>query len=583
MAPIVADEMQRNSNKLALLREIESHRLEVANEPALEALRREIEEGERPQAGTESIITSFDSDEDESEEESDEEEGNEAIDSSWPEWLVDELYQVIKINNVRDNLHNRRQRRLVALRRNGFSHLKPRGKTSILRKFHPYRDIAATYLLSANRICISFFNDVNYVYETPLAAQIGQQIAARREASRSLYTHYNISLSIEPRAQTKNKSPKTPIFRRLSSSSTIKLSPTRSSDSMPKDEAGNEHRLRISLTKFIMDGGEGRAIVAFVTQQQKNKKFNFLSSKSRKTWAEAGATIRAFLDGLFDYIWSNRESELWHIFNTAHTSSLGNTSTNKSEALENALAEILEECVLSPLLPPLNKALNDPVAESLLYKNRQRLRSATPLDLGVTPSLADCRWTRAIFSLSTLDDKALPLHKLATLTATAKEIHDEHKKLLDAFTHVASLKYCQQAEKDFYMTKKKPPSFLAADDFLPIFIYVFVQAELHSPLQARTLLWALANPKHLRGESGYFLTMFDAAIEYVQSGAAWSDAVEQNPDLVLDDADYTVVHNRDEENHRPSGRLRTVSSSSTSTSGRNSHHPRPPSHDRISL
>ena len=62
---------------------------------------------------------------------------------------------------------------------------------------------------------------------------------------------------------------------------------------------------------------------------------------------------------------------------------------------------------------------------------------------------------------------------------------------------------------------------LAADDFLPIFIFVVVQcstqAAMPAPMRTRDLLWALADDTHLQSEAGYYLTMFEAALEFLKN------------------------------------------------------------------
>ena len=58
---------------------------------------------------------------------------------------------------------------------------------------------------------------------------------------------------------------------------------------------------------------------------------------------------------------------------------------------------------------------------------------------------------------------------------------------------------------------------LGADDFLPIFIYVLCQTNLNHPHLNKNILWNLCHPDQLRGESGYYLTMYESAIEFVLS------------------------------------------------------------------
>jgi len=57
---------------------------------------------------------------------------------------------------------------------------------------------------------------------------------------------------------------------------------------------------------------------------------------------------------------------------------------------------------------------------------------------------------------------------------------------------------------------------LGADDFLPIFIYCVVQAEMERPCALCVLLRALCDPVNRMGEIGYYLASFEAAITHIQ-------------------------------------------------------------------
>ena len=57
---------------------------------------------------------------------------------------------------------------------------------------------------------------------------------------------------------------------------------------------------------------------------------------------------------------------------------------------------------------------------------------------------------------------------------------------------------------------------LGADDFLPIFIFCTVRAELEQPMYDKALMWSLCDGDMLAGEGGYYLTVFEAALEYVK-------------------------------------------------------------------
>ena len=61
--------------------------------------------------------------------------------------------------------------------------------------------------------------------------------------------------------------------------------------------------------------------------------------------------------------------------------------------------------------------------------------------------------------------------------------------------------------------------FIAADDLVPIFLYILSHAtaasSLRHPLQNRDLMWALCHPDQLHGEGGYYLTVYESALEFI--------------------------------------------------------------------
>ena len=91
-----------------------------------------------------------------------------------------------------------------------------------------------------------------------------------------------------------------------------------------------------------------------------------------------------------------------------------------------------------------------------------------------------------------MDRLTLPSQKLGALVGSAKLIYHEHQ------------------------SRDTDGRIIAADEFLPIFIFVIVHAELKTPLLTREQLWRLGHPRALQAEPGYYLTMFDAGIEYVR-------------------------------------------------------------------
>ena len=60
------------------------------------------------------------------------------------------------------------------------------------------------------------------------------------------------------------------------------------------------------------------------------------------------------------------------------------------------------------------------------------------------------------------------------------------------------------------------PVDLSADDLLPILIYVIVHSTLTRLESQCQYMWQMSDPADLVGESGYYLTMFSSAIEYLK-------------------------------------------------------------------
>ena len=70
---------------------------------------------------------------------------------------------------------------------------------------------------------------------------------------------------------------------------------------------------------------------------------------------------------------------------------------------------------------------------------------------------------------------------------------------------------------------------LGADDFLPIFIYCFVQAKIERPSALCELLSLMCPKSKMNGETGYYLASFQSALTYIHQ----LDLTEAENDLEL--------------------------------------------------
>jgi hypothetical protein len=57
---------------------------------------------------------------------------------------------------------------------------------------------------------------------------------------------------------------------------------------------------------------------------------------------------------------------------------------------------------------------------------------------------------------------------------------------------------------------------VSADDFFTIFLYVIFHSQLTQLEVTKTFILGLCDRKSLNGEAGYYLTAFEAAIEYIK-------------------------------------------------------------------
>lgn len=174
--------------------------------------------------------------------------------------------------------------------------------------------------------------------------------------------------------------------------------------------------------------------------------------------------------------------------------------------LEKKVSALIERAIEGILIAPMQAKL---MANEEELQKEDDTRCATRIILlydqpqtffGLKKEHASCdNWATAVYELSRLSDEIYPSVKIAVLITTAKEIYRSHQ-----LEHQGS-----------------DSPFLAGDDFLPICIYVLVQA---SKLKGRLAfshaeaeyMRKLCDPNVLVGQEGYYLTVFTAALQYIE-------------------------------------------------------------------
>jgi hypothetical protein len=199
---------------------------------------------------------------------------------------------------------------------------------------------------------------------------------------------------------------------------------------------------------------------------------------------------------------------------------------------EGALEVRLERAVQSGVVQPAYSRLLAAVRKQCQKEDESltlvmsRLRALVGSDqsfYGIPPSAHNAHsWHAAVEELNDLDRAVLPADKVQALLRAAKAIY--HTFNADRVERAALLAQSRGAGA--------PPAklghyFLSADDFFPIFVFVLAQSSLQHLDSSRAFLWGLLDRASLNGESGYYLTVLEAALENLRAQKQVLDQKEQ--------------------------------------------------------
>ncbi|CAH0475460.1 unnamed protein product [Peronospora belbahrii] len=145
-------------------------------------------------------------------------------------------------------------------------------------------------------------------------------------------------------------------------------------------------------------------------------------------------------------------------------------------------------------------------AEEERFERSRALVAAQPQSfLEIQPShQSPSEWKLAISLFDSMDNYSLPSEKAAVLVETARCIYETHAR-----------EHGFEADSTSSSKQQKQPTLMAADDFLPIFIFVLARCHLRSIIVARHLISETMITALMIGETGYYATMLEAAIGYI--------------------------------------------------------------------
>jgi hypothetical protein len=186
--------------------------------------------------------------------------------------------------------------------------------------------------------------------------------------------------------------------------------------------------------------------------------------------------------------------------------------TTLSEIVMRSCEESLFPHLWEDNIVTLLTSLVDPLEESALVTKMSTKLEGLPQSFFEIPIGCESpsRWSAATLEMAGVSSAVMPTDKLAALLRAAKVIYG---------THAAEKEARKKALRKSTPKGTKVPKMadeLGADEFLPIFIFVTVNAELSSPLKDKECMWSLCEPDMVAGEGGYYLTVFDAALSYLK-------------------------------------------------------------------
>ncbi|CAI5710467.1 unnamed protein product [Peronospora destructor] len=139
----------------------------------------------------------------------------------------------------------------------------------------------------------------------------------------------------------------------------------------------------------------------------------------------------------------------------------------------------------------------------------ERLRASVSAQsqsfLEIQPShQSPSEWKLVIALFDSMDNYSLPSEKAAVLVEAARCIYETHAREHGFAANSASSS-----------KQQKQSTLMAADDFLPIFIFVLARCHLRSVIVARHLISETMITALMIGETGYYATMLEAVMGYI--------------------------------------------------------------------
>lgn len=494
----------------------------------------------------------------------------------WPEWLVDESFQVIKRNE-----YGKRLPRILLLTE---FHILMASKEAGVTKVYAYSDVRSIECKLSppgeERLSIRFKSDNRlFVLLSSVAQVITQQVTTRVKVRESLAL---IETSIKSSVRSTSDSPDAISYSPLVLESIIKSISEQSSSSsratpnvlsfarslldrvVPDREApmrnvqsdGVNFRRRstrvdrppdkptfdepsLSTRLLVVEKSSGDyAVIEEVRRglydmrsPEGNTRRHFVETFDPH--AQGSAEVRLWIEGMHEYLLLNKGASLAQIMRPQESAAISaqadpaviisNSSISTESDEEKTLASLrllpeadlltlsylifatVEEALFSAVMNGVIASLpcaSDSQRETALVRRWEPLKKRTQSEWGIPEAQqSPLLYRTAVFQLRGIEQYPTPSKRLNAVVSAVDAIFSE---------------YALQASARATSPSSAVPV-LGADDLVPIFIFVLCQCDLQTPLQNKDLLWSLCHPDQLYGSAGYYLTVYESAVAYVES------------------------------------------------------------------
>jgi len=243
------------------------------------------------------------------------------------------------------------------------------------------------------------------------------------------------------------------------------------------------------------------------------RSLGLLKERASKTLAKT----QHFVDSFQDLVFEGCKEDMLSIADHNDYSSLRNRINSKTGELycEDIFRQAIREHVEIEIYIPLRRGISTVLVnawrhDDMSLKHKMNPLQSRPQSYFELHQESLSGWQSVIHILKEgVGRSSLPCKKLRAIVDAAKEIYrlHEEERLMMNLSH-------QEGNNGELLEESMKK--LGADDFLPIFVFCIIMADLERPCALCALLEELCDKRAKISEVGYYFSSFQAAVTYIQ-------------------------------------------------------------------